>query len=60
MGVYGAPESYLIDAEGRIRYRHVGAITEDIWRTLLWPKWQEMGGTHPGSAADADPQKGGA
>lgn len=27
LGVYGAPESYLIDAEGKIRYRHVGVIT---------------------------------
>lgn len=60
LGVYGAPESYLIDAAGKIRYRHVGVITEDVWRTLLWPKWQEMGGTHPGPAAGDDSQKGGA
>lgn len=44
LGVYGAPETYLIDAEGVIRYRHVGIITPDNWRELLWPKWQEMGG----------------
>lgn len=25
-GVYGVPETYVIDAEGRIRYRHVGPI----------------------------------
>lgn len=51
LGVYGAPESYLIDAEGRIRYRHVGVITLDNWRDLLWPKWQEMGGAMPGTPA---------
>ena len=25
-GVYGVPETYVVDAEGRIRYRHVGPI----------------------------------
>lgn len=25
-GVYGVPETYIIDAEGRIRYRHVGPL----------------------------------
>lgn len=44
LGVYGAPETYLIDAEGVIRYRHVGVISPQNWRELLWPKWQEMGG----------------
>lgn len=47
LGVYGAPETFLIDAEGVIRYRHVGVITPDNWRDLLWPKWQEMGGKAP-------------
>ncbi|HVL01430.1 MAG TPA: DsbE family thiol:disulfide interchange protein [Dongiaceae bacterium] len=56
LGVYGAPESYLIDAEGKIRYRHIGVITEDVWRDLLWPKWQEIGGKDPTSA---DTQAGG-
>ena len=46
LGVYGAPESYLIDAEGRIQYRQVGAITPDVWRNVLWPKWKAMGGTY--------------
>ena len=34
MGVYGAPETYVLDAQGRIRYRHVGAVDADVWRTL--------------------------
>ncbi|WP_119679847.1 DsbE family thiol:disulfide interchange protein [Indioceanicola profundi] len=25
-GVYGVPETYIVDAEGRIRYRHVGPL----------------------------------
>lgn len=34
LGVYGAPETYLIDASGTIRYRHVGAVDERVWREL--------------------------
>lgn len=31
LGVYGAPETFLVDADGVIRYRHVGALTEEAW-----------------------------
>ncbi len=35
-GVYGVPETYVIDREGRIRLRHVGPLTErDITQQLL-------------------------
>ncbi len=35
-GVYGVPETYLIDRSGHVRYRHVGPLGEDdIDRTLL-------------------------
>ena len=27
LGVYGAPETFLIDASGVVRYRHVGAVS---------------------------------
>lgn len=37
LGVTGAPESFIIDAAGRVRHRHVGIITPDIWQTQLWP-----------------------
>ncbi len=30
-GVYGAPETFFIDAEGRVQYRHVGAMTAEVW-----------------------------
>ncbi|WOJ93986.1 DsbE family thiol:disulfide interchange protein [Congregibacter variabilis] len=35
LGVYGAPETYFIDANGVIRYRHVGVIDERIWTGRL-------------------------
>jgi cytochrome c biogenesis protein CcmG/thiol:disulfide interchange protein DsbE len=32
-GVYGAPETFFIDAAGRIQYRHVGPMTAEIWKS---------------------------
>lgn len=43
-GVYGVPETFLIDAEGIIRYRHIGPIDEKAWREVLQPKWAALGG----------------
>lgn len=34
LGVYGAPETYVIDAEGTIRFRHVGAVDAQVWVEL--------------------------
>jgi cytochrome c biogenesis protein CcmG, thiol:disulfide interchange protein DsbE len=31
-GVYGAPETFFIDATGIVRYRHVGPMTLDVWK----------------------------
>jgi|TARA_B110000444_G_scaffold193635_1_gene183791 cytochrome c biogenesis protein CcmG/thiol:disulfide interchange protein DsbE len=31
LGVYGAPETFLIDAQGIIRYRRVGVVDERVW-----------------------------
>ena len=31
-GVYGAPETFFIDAGGRVQYRHVGPMTAEIWQ----------------------------
>jgi cytochrome c biogenesis protein CcmG/thiol:disulfide interchange protein DsbE len=30
-GVSGAPETFFIDADGRVQYRHVGAMTPEVW-----------------------------
>ena len=37
LGVYGAPETFLVDAEGVIRYKHVGAVTAAVWRQSIAP-----------------------
>jgi cytochrome c biogenesis protein CcmG/thiol:disulfide interchange protein DsbE len=36
-GVTGAPESFVVDAGGVIRYKHVGPITREVWEQTLWP-----------------------
>jgi len=35
LGVYGAPETFFIDAKGVIRYRHVGVIDDRVWEETL-------------------------
>ena len=37
LGVYGVPETFLIDSTGRIRYKHVGPISENDWNKHLLP-----------------------
>ncbi|PJC88237.1 DsbE family thiol:disulfide interchange protein [Vibrio sp. HA2012] len=42
LGVYGAPETYLIDAGGVIRYRHVGDVNAVNWQDVLEPMYTEL------------------
>ena len=37
LGVYGAPETYVIDADGIIRHRHVGVVNAQVWTEQLQP-----------------------
>ena len=41
-GVYGAPETYLIDQNGTIRYKQIGAVTPDVWQGKILPLVQEL------------------
>jgi cytochrome c biogenesis protein CcmG/thiol:disulfide interchange protein DsbE len=43
MEVYGTPETYVVDAHGAIAYRHLGPITEDVWRNKLRPLVARLG-----------------
>jgi cytochrome c biogenesis protein CcmG/thiol:disulfide interchange protein DsbE len=36
-GVTGAPETFVIDRAGRVRFKHIGPITEEAWRVKLAP-----------------------
>jgi cytochrome c biogenesis protein CcmG/thiol:disulfide interchange protein DsbE len=42
-GVYGVPETYVVDRSGRIRYRHVGPITPDDYERKLLPLLKQLG-----------------
>lgn len=36
-GIYGAPETFLVDGKGIIRWKHVGAVTDEIIQQQLIP-----------------------
>lgn len=42
LGVYGAPETYLIDSQGVIQYRHVGDVNDQVWQQTLLPMFKEL------------------
>ncbi len=42
MGVYGAPETFVVDSVGIIRYKHVGVIDDKVWQDVLQPVLQDI------------------
>lgn len=43
-GIYGAPETFLVDARGVVRWKHVGAMTDAVVRDELLPLLKDAGG----------------
>jgi len=41
-GVTGAPETFVVDKKGIIRFKHAGPITEEIWEHTLKPILNEL------------------
>lgn len=41
-GVTGAPETFIVDREGRIRYKYIGPITVEDWKETIYPLIQEL------------------
>ncbi|MEM7071538.1 MAG: DsbE family thiol:disulfide interchange protein, partial [Pseudomonadota bacterium] len=41
-GVYGVPETYLIDDQGFVRYKRVGPITASVMRDEIMPAIQQI------------------
>lgn len=41
-GVYGVPETFVIGADGRVAYKHVGPITPDFVNNQLLPLIKEL------------------
>ena len=41
-GVYGAPESFLIDKNGVIRFKQIGPITDEVWNNKILPLAKQL------------------
>ena len=41
LGVFGAPETYFVDANGVIRYKHVGEVNEQVWTQDIEPLFKQ-------------------
>jgi cytochrome c biogenesis protein CcmG, thiol:disulfide interchange protein DsbE len=42
LGVYGVPETFVIDKQGVIRYKQIGPITPEVWEQKLAPLIKEL------------------
>lgn len=50
LGVYGAPETFLLDARGNIVYKRVGDVNPRIWRDEIAPHLLRLEAGNPGAA----------
>jgi cytochrome c biogenesis protein CcmG/thiol:disulfide interchange protein DsbE len=41
-GVYGVPETFVVDKAGTIRFKHVGAVTPDVLNNKILPLIEEL------------------
>ena len=42
LGIYGAPETFVIDASGVIQFKHVGVVTPKLWQQTLRPLMEQL------------------
>lgn len=42
LGVTGAPETYLVDAEGIVRFRYQGALDQQVWDRQFLPQLAKL------------------
>lgn len=41
-GVYGAPETFLIDKQGVIRFKQIGPLTQEVWDNKVLPLVKQL------------------
>lgn len=46
-GVYGAPETFLINSDGIILYKHISPLTPEIWQKEFIPRIIDSCGSYP-------------
>ena len=49
-GIYGAPETFLVDAQGVVRWKFVGPLTDKVIRDELIPQLDRLGPAPRGQA----------
>jgi cytochrome c biogenesis protein CcmG/thiol:disulfide interchange protein DsbE len=42
LGVYGAPETFLVDSKGIIHYKHAGPVTMQLFNETLLPLIEDL------------------
>ncbi len=42
LGVYGAPETFIVDGNGIIHYRHTGDVNPKVWQEKLQPIYNKL------------------
>lgn len=46
-GVYGAPETFLVDPNGTVLYKHIAPLTPQVWQREFLPRIRELCGDAP-------------
>jgi len=52
-GVYGAPETFLVDRDGTVLYKHIAPLNIDVWEQEFMPRIRERCSAAPCGIAGA-------
>ena len=55
-GVYGVPETFVIGADGRVAYKHIGPVNEEVLTRTILPLVEELRHQATGDNASGDGQ----
>jgi cytochrome c biogenesis protein CcmG/thiol:disulfide interchange protein DsbE len=58
-GVYGAPETFLIDRDGTVLYKHIAPLNVRVWEDEFMPRIREKCGNSPCARAEPSSSPGG-